>query len=331
MLLAVNAAWADDPQQDLSSLTLEQLMNITVDAAALHPQTLRDAPASVTVITAEDIDKYGYRTLGEAMAFVRSFAVNYNRTYTTVGVRGFNLPWDYGSRILVMVNGHNMADHVFDSMLWFGDDFPIDMHLVKRIEIIRGPSSALYGSNGEFATINVVTKSPEEAGPASLTTQFGSFGKKKAQMMATVPMGKFAKILLSGTVFNNTGESPLYFPGLDAPETNHGQAINMDGEKGYHFFSNLTWRNWNVTAALSNRVKIQPVSWGTRFLTTAERMWMKPQTMWTRCTPASLPEGRCDGAHPTTRTTCTGASSIRLVPALRIIARTPIATGSRAS
>jgi outer membrane receptor for ferrienterochelin and colicins len=261
-LLAGTAVWADDPQQDLSSLTLEQLMNITVDAAALHPQTLRDAPASVTVITAEDIYKYGYRTLGEAMASVRGFSLSYNRTYTTVGVRGFNLPWDYGSRILVMVNGHDMADHVFDSMLWFGDDFPIDMHLVQRIEIIRGPSSALYGSNGEFAAINVVTKSPEEAGPPSLTTQFGSFGKKKAQMMATVPIGKRAKVLLSGTVFNNTGESPLYFAGLDTPETNHGQAIDMDAEKGYHFFSNLTWRNWNITASLSNRNKIQPVSWG---------------------------------------------------------------------
>lgn len=237
-------------------------MNVTVEAAALHSQTLRDAPASVTVITAADIYKYGYRTLGEAIASVRGFSLNNNRTYTSIGVRGFSLPWDYGSRMLVMVNGHNMADHVFDSMLWLGDDFPIDMHLVKRIEIIAGPSSALYGSNGEFATINVVTKSPEEAGPPSLTTQFGSFGQKKAQMMGTVPIGTRAKVLLSGTVFNNGGESPLYFPGLDEPETNHGQAIRMDAERGYHFFSNLTWRGWNITAALSNRNKIQPISWG---------------------------------------------------------------------
>jgi len=267
LVLLATVAWADDdnpgaPQQDLTSLTLEQLLNVRVEAAALHSQTLRDAPASVTVVTAEDIYKYGYRTLGEAMASVRGFMLNDNRTYQSVGVRGFNLPWDYGSRILVMVNGHDMADHVFDSMLWFGDDFPIDMHLVKRIEIIRGPSSALYGSNGEFATINIITKSPDEVGSPSLSTQFGSFGEKNAQMMAEVPAGKTAKLLLSGTVFNNSGESPLYFPGLDTPANNHGQAINMDSQKGYHFFANLTWRGWNITAVLSNRNKIQPVSWG---------------------------------------------------------------------
>jgi outer membrane receptor protein involved in Fe transport len=49
---------------------------------------------------------------------------------------------------------------------------------------------------------------------------------------------------------------------LDTPENNHGQAVRMDGQKGYHFFSNLTWGNWDVTAVLSNRNKIQPVSWG---------------------------------------------------------------------
>ena len=80
---------------------------------------------------------------------------------------------------MVMVNGHNMADNVFDYMLYFGNDFPIDMNLIKQIEIIRGPSSALYGSNAGIATINIITKSPDEVGPLALTTDTGSFGEKK--------------------------------------------------------------------------------------------------------------------------------------------------------
>ena len=250
------------PPPDLTDLTLEQLLDLHVEAAALHPQTLEDAPASVTVLTAEDLRKYGYRTLGEALASVRGFYGTYDRSYHSVGVRGFNLPGDYASRFLVMVNGHNMADHIFDSMLWFGVDFPIEMNLIKQIEIIRGPSSALYGSNGIFATINIVTKSPDEAGPPALIADAGSYGEKKAQLMIAEPLGKHASFLFSGSVFNNSGASPLYFPQLNTPATNHGQALNMDSEKGYHFFGTLLWRNWTFTGVLSNRNKIQPISWG---------------------------------------------------------------------
>jgi iron complex outermembrane receptor protein len=257
------------PSPDLDALTLDQLMALTLDqlmdvevvGAALHPQTLQDAPASVTVITAENIRKYGYRTLGEALAAVRGFYMTNDRSYETMGVRGFSLPGDYTSHLLVMVNGHNMADNIFDYMLYYGNDFPIDMNLIKQIEIIRGPSSALYGSNAIFATINIVTKSPEEAGPLSLTLDTGSFGEKKAQIVETASVGG-AKILFSGSMFNNAGQSLLFFPQFDNPQNNYGEAIDMNTERGYHFFSTLDWRNWTVTAAFAGHDLIQPISWG---------------------------------------------------------------------
>jgi outer membrane receptor for ferrienterochelin and colicins len=247
--------------KSLDSLTLEELMQVTVVGAALHSQTLQDAPASVTIITADDIRKYGYRTLGEALSGVRGFYVTNNRTYETIGVRGFNLPGDYSSHVMVMVNGHNMADNILDFMLYFGNDFPIDMNLVKQIEIIRGPSSALYGSNAIFATVNVITKPPAEAGPFNLTADTGSFGEKKAQIAETASFGG-AKVLFSGSVLNSTGETPIFLPQFDTPQTNYGSTIDANAEQGYHLFSSLVWRNWTVTAAFAGHDIVQPISWG---------------------------------------------------------------------
>ncbi len=259
--LANDPGAVNPPGIDLDALTLEQLMQVQVVGAALHPQTLKEAPASVTVITAEDIRKYGYRTLGEALAAVRGFYVTNDRTYETVGVRGFSLPGDYASHLLVMVNGHSMADNIFDYMLYFGNDFPIDMNLIKQIEIVRGPSSALYGSNAIFATINIITKSPDEAGPLTVTADTGSFGEKKVQISDTASVG-VAKLLFSGSIYNNTGESPLFFPQFDTPQNNFGKAIDMNGEKGYHFFADLVWHIWTIMAAFSDHDQTQPISFG---------------------------------------------------------------------
>ncbi len=57
--------------------------------------------------------------------------------------------------------------------------------------------------------------------------------------MFAEPLGKGASLLFSGSLFNNSGESPLYFPQLNTPANNGGQALRMDSEKGYHFFANL--------------------------------------------------------------------------------------------
>ncbi|HZT78001.1 MAG TPA: Plug domain-containing protein [Vicinamibacterales bacterium] len=151
----------------VSSMSIEQLLDIDLDqvySASRFLQDVRRAPASVTIITSSDIKTFGYQTLAQALSSVTGFYTTYDRNYTYLGVRGFNRPGDYNSRVLVMIDGYRANDAIYDEAL-IGTEFPVDVALIDRIEVIRGPSSSLYGNSAFFAVVEAAVPSRVEDEP----------------------------------------------------------------------------------------------------------------------------------------------------------------------
>ncbi|MFB3777112.1 MAG: TonB-dependent receptor plug domain-containing protein [Bryobacteraceae bacterium] len=255
-----HAETRDGDRSALDSLDIEQLMDLRVQTATLKKQSLQDAPASVTVITAEDIRRYGYRTLAEALAGVRSFYVTSDGPMRSVGARGFSLLGDYNTRFLVLINGHHMTDNVYSAMYYFGNDFPLDMELVEQIEIVRGPSSALYGSNGLFATVNIITRSPANTARAQVRAEAGSLGEAKLATSYAFDAGGRVKGLVSTSLTHSAGRV-VDFPDLVEAGLSPSRTGHVGNESAYHLFADLSWGRWSVSALFGRYKAIVPTGW----------------------------------------------------------------------
>lgn len=236
-----------------------------VSTATKHPQSARDAPSSVTVITSEEIRRFGYRTLAEALRSVRGFYGSYDRNYSYIGVRGFLRPTDYNDRILLLVNGHTYNDDIYQSAS-LGPEFGIDLEVVDRIEIIRGPGSALYGGNALFAVVNVVTQRGEDRAGARPLVETGSFGRKRGQASVGHVFENGLDVLASGSILDVDGQEALFFPEFDQPETNNGVARDADAERALNFFLSARYRQFVLQGGVNGRDKhIPTAAYGTVF------------------------------------------------------------------
>src|SRR4029079_6221838 len=126
---------------------------------------------------AEEIARYGYRTLAEILRGVRGMYVSDDRNFSLLGMRGFSKPGDYNSRILLLVNGHRVNDNVF-GQAEIGAEFGIDPAMFEGVEIIRGPASSIYGDSAFFGVVNVITRSGGSLGGASITVEKGTLGSQ---------------------------------------------------------------------------------------------------------------------------------------------------------
>ena len=175
--LSVSAQTKDTINKEkLMSMTLNDLMEVKVVTASKHEQSIHEAPSSVTVITAEDIERYGYETLAEVLNSIRGFYITYDRNYAYAGVRGSGVPSDYNDRFLILIDGHVINEPFYGSS-WIGTDLGLNLDEVSRIEVVSGPGSVLYGTGAMFAVINIITKTGSEINGLKLKNEVGSYGK----------------------------------------------------------------------------------------------------------------------------------------------------------
>jgi outer membrane receptor for ferrienterochelin and colicins len=209
------------PTPDLSTLDLEQLMKMEiVVAASKRAQSAREVPSFVTVVTAAEIRAHGYRSLADVLRTLPSFYVSNDRNYTYLGVRGFERAGDYNSRVLLLLNGLRANDNVYDAAA-LGEEFTLDLDLVERIEVIRGPGATIYGSNAFFAVINVVTRSGRSLQGAEIAASAASFGTFAGRASYGRSLGSDGDVLVSATLSDSEGQR-LYFPEYDFPSSNDG-------------------------------------------------------------------------------------------------------------
>lgn len=260
------AARAAYPEEGASSA--EQLLFLEVPvviSASRMEQPATEAPSSVSIVTADEIRKYGYRTLADIIRSVRGFFVSYDRSYHNIGVRGFSRPGDFNTRVLVLVDGLRVNENIYDSGA-IGTDFILDVDLIDHVEVVRGPGSSLYGSNAFFAVINVITKSGRDFGGAEISGAAGTFDTFKGRATYGNRFRSGSEGVISASYYDSEGDDRLFFKEFDSPATNNGIAEDLDYDRGYNWFGKLSAHDFTLAGAHSYRKKGVPTAaYGTVF------------------------------------------------------------------
>lgn len=227
--------------QDLTSVPFEQLLETEVVGAAQFSQQLTDSPSAVSVVTAEEIRRFGYRTLAEILNNMRGLNMGFDGAYYFPGGRGYGLPGEYAGRVMLRIDGQPVADSVFNQ-IYLGEDGLLDTELIERVEYAPGPGAALYGNNAFLGVINVVTLRGRDLDGGEVAVTTGSNQDRKARASWGKRLDNGAEWLVSASA--SRADLPDYpFDGVVLQDNQDGQRLFLKGSQG----------PWSIEGAYAER------------------------------------------------------------------------------
>ena len=269
-------AWKDNPWEDdaFGDLSLEDLLEVEVtlvSSGSRRAGSIRVQPVPVSLITADDVHYGGFTDLADALTFTPGIDVRrQGRTLPSVGVRG--LTGRYSYRTLLLIDGRNANGSFLGSIQ--PQVQPVHTEDIERIEVVRGPSSAVWGPNALNGVINVITKDPRDTQGVLGSVQVNDLGDLHAQARLGVGgvhdpaagdgRGTFARVTVGRDTLRETAEftdslDTLERPGLGPASFNDDLrrwSLDLDAE---HDLFDATTLSAGVATSSSDRGSSNPV------------------------------------------------------------------------
>jgi outer membrane receptor for ferrienterochelin and colicins len=215
-----------DRQVELTSVRMRTLREVS--AASREVESIEDAPASVSVISAAEIEAFRYPTLAEALRGQRGFALTSDSIYSNAAVRGLGQPNDYNNRLLILSDGATMNENILQQA-FIGYDGRVDLGDVERIEIVRGAGSVLYGTGAVSGVVNMVPLTHELDTSARFELSLADGNVGRARGAFNVRLSDDAGVRGSVAVARSGGRDELLVFDLDGDgETERNRAEGIE-------------------------------------------------------------------------------------------------------
>ncbi len=234
-----------------------------VYSATRYAQTIAATPANVSIIGADDIRRYGYRSVPDAL---KSLPGVYDAAsqWPALGVSGVAVPGDFGSRLLYLINGMPIYEPTYGG---FFLDY-LDIESIDRIEFVKGPGSALYGSGAVLGVVNLITRSGKDAPATSVAVAAGSHASAKLYLSGSRQGDKVSGFAAASAAYSRGRD--IYLPELDGlgfgRNRYHGISSNNDSARSTRLFARLSFGPAWLQAILVDGTKRDPLaSYGTSF------------------------------------------------------------------
>jgi len=187
------AQQTEKPPADLAAMDLEQLMTVKVTTASRFSDNLAQAPSIMSVVTSDELRRFGAVTLGEILFRVTGLTQTsqYFTDRSMVAADGDQTKTS-GAHILFLIDGRPTREVIEGGIISdLLESFPVE--ILDRIEVIRGPGSVLYGSNAFSAVINLITRKADK-NQVSVQSLFGPRGSADAQGHFLYRQGAFTMV-----------------------------------------------------------------------------------------------------------------------------------------